>query len=150
MDQAFHCTIQGTVVGSTELGHAGRTGMAYARFRIIHPTGYRKNGQWVPTAPMEFQVTCWTEQQILLARRLKAGNEVLVDVKKITALTQDRTDEPVTNLTPAGFTILDAPKPAPAARGQRSGDLVQTPYGETIAADAWPDVVTDLELVHHG
>jgi hypothetical protein len=152
-DQLFNFLVQGTVIGRIEQGHTGPGGggRAYVKFRIIHRTGFRKNGKWVATQPMEFVVTCWDEQQMLLARRaLKPGTEVLVTVKKLVPLTGDN-DEAIMNITPANILPLPGNDSGSApARGQRSGDLVSTPYGEKVDADAWPDVVTDLEFVHHG
>ncbi|MBM2623407.1 hypothetical protein JIG36_48725 [Actinoplanes sp. LDG1-06] len=147
--QVFSSLIQGTVRGRSEHGEA-RGGRVFVKFRITHRTGYRKDGKWVATEPMEFEVTCWDEQQMLLARSLQPGAEVLVTVKKFFPYL-DRSDQAVINITPAEILLL--PKSSHPGVGtprrQRSGDLVVTPHGEKIAADAWPDVVTDPELVHH-
>lgn len=147
--QIFTSLIQGTVRGRCEQGHTNNGGRAFVKFRIVHRTGYRKNGQWVSTAPMEFEVTCWDEQQMLLARSLRPGTEVLVTVKKFFPYL-NQSDEPVINITPADIVALPSNTPAPSApRPQRSGDLVVSPHGENIATDAWPDVVTDPQLAHH-
>ncbi|MEU7906405.1 single-stranded DNA-binding protein [Actinoplanes sp. NPDC049118] len=147
--QLFSCLVQGTVTGRCEQGHTPGSGRAFVKFRIVHRTGYRKDGGWITTAPMEFEVTCWDEQQMLLARSLKPGTEVLVTVKKFFSYL-DRSDEPVINITPTDLLPLTASAPATdPARRQRSGDLVVSPHGERIAADAWPDTVTDPQLVHH-
>jgi hypothetical protein len=149
--QMFSCLIQGTVIGRTEQGHtASGGGRAYVKFRIIHRTGFRRGDSWISTSPMEFEVTCWDEQQMLLARSLKPGTDVLVTVKKFFPYIS-QSDEPIMSITPADIVPLP-PTSAGASteRRQRSGDLVVTPHGEKIAADAWPDVVVDPELVHHG
>ncbi|GLZ00809.1 hypothetical protein [Actinoplanes sp. NBRC 103695] len=146
--QIFSSLIQGTVRGRYEQGHTSG-GRAFVKFRIVHRTGYRRDGKWVPTTPMEFEVTCWDEDQMLLARSLRPGAEVLVTVKKFFAYL-DQSDEPVINITPADIVVLPGSTPAPTApRRQRSGDLVVSPHGENIAAASWPDVVTDPQLVHH-
>ncbi len=147
-NQLFNCLVQGTVIGRADSGHTN-TGRAFAKFRISHRTGYYHNGIWMATKPMEFQVTCWNEQQVLLARSLTSGTEVVVTVKNFFPYLGD-SDEPVINITPADIVVLGSKPAAPAPRGQRSGDLVVSPHGEKIAADAWPDTVTDLDLVHHG
>jgi hypothetical protein len=162
--QIFSSLIQGTVRGRYEQGHTAAGGRAFVKFRIVHRTGYRKGGTWVATAPMEFEVTCWDEQQMLLARSLRPGTEVLVTVKKFFAYL-DQSDESVISITPADIVPLPSSTPAPstpasstpasstpassAPRRQRSGDLVVSPHGEKIAADAWPDTVTDPQLAHH-
>jgi hypothetical protein len=147
--QLFTCLIQGTVAGRCEPGHTPSSGRAFVKFRIVHRTGYRKDGRWVATAPMEFEVTCWDEQQMLLARSLRPGTEVLVTVRKFFAYL-DQGEEPVINITPADIVPLPSSTPAPSPpRRQRSGDMVVSPHGEKIAADAWPDIVTDPQLVHH-
>ncbi|MFG1995235.1 single-stranded DNA-binding protein [Actinoplanes sp. NPDC048988] len=148
LKQIFTSLIQGTVRGRCEQGHT-TSGRAFVKFRIVHRTGYRKDGQWVSTAPMEFEVTCWDEQQMLLARSLRPGTEVLVTVKKFFPYV-DQSDEPIINITPADIVALPSSTPAPSApRRQRSGDLVVSPHGEKIAAAAWPDAVIDPQLVHH-
>ena len=148
--QIFTSLIQGTVRGRSEQGHTNSGGRAFVKFRIVHRTGYFSSGKWVTTPPMEFEVTCWDEQQMLLARSLRPGTDVLVTVKKMTPYL-DQGEEPIINITPANLTPLtssNAPTPS-APRRQRSGDLVVSPHGEKIAADAWPDTVTDPQLVHH-
>jgi hypothetical protein len=148
-NQLFNCLVQGTVVGRYEPGHTPSSGRAFVKFRIVHRTGYRNNGRWVATAPMEFEVTCWDEQQMLLARSLKPGTDVLITVKKFFPYL-DQGEEPIINITPADILTLPSSAPAPSApRRQRSGDLVVSPHGEKIAADAWPGTVTDPQLVHH-
>ncbi|WP_199514299.1 hypothetical protein [Nucisporomicrobium flavum] len=146
--QIFTSLIQGTVRGRSEQGHTNSGGRAFVKFRLVHRTGYRKDGRWVATPPMEFEVTCWDEHQMLIARSLRPGTEVLVTVKKFFAYL-DQSDEPTINITPADIVPLPSTAPAPSApRPQRSGDLVVSPHGEKIAADAWPDVVTDPQLAH--
>ena len=145
--QLFTCAIQGTIVGRTEPGHTG-SGRAFVKFRLIHRTGFYRSGKWVATAPMEFEVTCWDEQQMLLARTLKPGTDVIVTVKRFSPYL-DQGEEPVINITPADILPVAASTTIPSARGQRSGDLVVSPHGEKIAADAWPDTVTDPQLAHH-
>ncbi|GAA3951917.1 hypothetical protein [Actinoplanes auranticolor] len=147
--QIFTSLIQGTVRGRSEQGHTNSGGRAFVKFRIVHRTGYRNNGRWVATTPMEFEVTCWDEQQMLLARSLRPGTEVLVTVKKFFPYL-DQGEEPIINITPADIVPLPSNTPAPSApRQQRSGDLVVSPHGEKIAADAWPEVVTDPQVAHH-
>ena len=147
--QLFNCLIQGAVVGRCEPGHTPSSGRAFVKFRIVHRTGYRKDGRWVATAPMEFEVTCWDEQQMLLAHSLKPGTDVLITVKKFFPYL-DQGQEPIINITPADILPLTGHTPATGtAPGQRSGDLVVSPHGEKIAADAWPDTVTDPQLAHH-
>jgi hypothetical protein len=98
---------------------------------------------------MEFEVTCWDEQQMLLARSLKPGTDVLITVKKFFPYL-DQGEEPIVNITPADILPMTGNTPdTSTTRGQRSGDLVVSPHGEKIAADAWPDTVTDPQLVHH-
>ena len=139
MSQIFSCVIQGTVVGRPESGHTNSSGRAFVKFRIVHRTGYfdRKNNKWVTTAPMTFEVTCWDEQLMLRARAFNSGNEVLVEVKKFVPYLDTGNDEAVMNINPASVLLVS------------SGDLVVSPHGEKIAADAWPEAVTDRQFVHH-
>lgn len=147
--QIFTSLIQGTVHGPYEQGHTHSGGRAYVKFRIVHRTGYHRDGRWVSTAPMEFEVTCWNEQQMMLARSLRPGTEVLVTVRKFFAYLAPG-EEPVISITPADIVPLQGGTTAPSAsRRQRSGDIVVSPHGEKIAADAWPDTATDPQLVHH-
>jgi len=151
MSQVFNCVIQGTVVGRPESGHMA-SGRAYVKFGLVHRTGYfdRKNSKWVTTAPMTFEVTCWDEQLMLRASTFKPGNEVFVEVKKFVPYLDRTNDEPVMNIYPANVLLITGSTPATGtSRGQRSGDLVVSPHGEKIAADAWPEAVTDLTMVHH-
>jgi single-stranded DNA-binding protein len=153
MSQIFSCVIQGTVVGRPESGHISSSGRAFVKFSIVHRTGYfdRKNNKWVPTAPMTFEVTCWDEQLILRARTFKSGNEILVEVKKFVPYLDRNGDETVMNINPTNVLLVSdgAPTSGDTGRRQRSGDLVVSPHGEKIAADAWPEAVTDLSMVHH-
>lgn len=146
--QLFTCLVQGTVIGRAEQGHTASSGRAFVKLRIIHRTGYRRNGGWIATEPMEFEVTCWDEQQMLLARSLAPRTEVLITVKKFSPYISG-SDEPVINITPADIVVLTSTPGAEPARRQRSGDLVVSPHGEKIAADAWPDTITDPQLVRH-
>lgn len=151
MNQVFNCIVQGTVVGRPESGHMS-SGRAFVKFGLVHRTGYfdRKNSKFVATAPMTFEVTCWDEQLMLRARTFKSGNEVLVEVKKFVPYLDPASDEPVMNIYPASIQLITGSTPATGTgRGQRSGDLVTSPHGEKIASDAWPEAVTDSQLVHH-
>jgi hypothetical protein len=153
VSQAFNCVIQGTVIGRPESGHTNGSGRAFVKFRIVHRTGFfdRKASKWVTTAPMTFEVTCWDEQLMLRARTFKSGNEVFVEVKKFVPYVDTANDEAVMNINPANVLLITgSPTASSTGRGQRSGDLVVSPHGEKIAADAWPDTVTDLTMVHHG
>jgi len=151
MSQLFNCIVQGTVLGRPESGHMS-SGRAFVKFGLVHRSGYfdRKTSKWVTTAPMTFEVTCWDEQLMLRARTFKPGNEVLVEVKKFVPYLDTRNDEPVMNIYPASIQLITGGTPATgASRPQRSGDLVVSPHGEKIAADAWPEAVTDSRLAHH-
>ena len=152
MSQVFSCVIQGTVVGRPESGHTNGSGRAFVKFQLVHRTGYRERGtgKWITTAPMTFEVTCWDEQLMLRARSFKAGNEVLVEVKKFVPYVDTSTDEAIMNINPANVVLISGnASSTDTGRGQRSGDLVVSPHGEKIAADAWPEAVTDPQLVHH-
>lgn len=152
MSQIFSCVVQGTVVGRPEHGHIGSSGRAFVKFSIVHRTGYfdRKTSKWVTTAPMTFEVTCWDEQLMLRARTFKPGNEVLVEVKKFVPYVDRTGDEAVMNINPANVLLVGStPTGGDTERRQRSGNLVVSPHGEKIAADAWPEAVTDLSMVHH-
>jgi hypothetical protein len=151
--QLFNSLIQGTVVGRPEPGHTSAIGKAFVIFRIVHRTGYtdRKTGKWVSTPPMEFEVKCWDPQHMMFARGLKPGTEVLVGVRRFVPTLSN--DDPTITLYPDTLVPVGDSGTArtPGGRAQRSGDLVVTPHGETIAADAWPEAVTgDLTMVHHG
>jgi len=152
--QVFNSVIQGTVVGHPEPGHTNHGGHAFVAFHIVHRMGYtdRETGKWVSQPPMEFDVKCWNPEHMMVARGLKPGTEVLVTVNRLVP-TSFNNDEPTITIYPRSLVTVGGSAAARPSngRGQRSGDLVVTPHGETIHADAWPEVVTgDLTMVHHG
>ncbi|RSM47780.1 hypothetical protein DMB66_47495 [Actinoplanes sp. ATCC 53533] len=154
MKQFFNTAIQGTVLGHPEPGHTSHTGRAFVAFHIVHRMGYtdRKTGEWNSQPPMEFDVKCWNPEHMMFARGLKPGTEVLITVNRLVP-TLSRNDEPTITIYPGSLVTVGGSATARPAnrRGQRSGDLVVTPHGETIDAAAWPEVVTgDLTMVHHG
>jgi single-stranded DNA-binding protein len=145
----FSCVIEGRLTASATTGHT-RDGRPYVQFPIMHRDRYRDhNGRWVDTKAMFFEILCWGD----LATRthsLTRGDQVLVEAGQLLPYTND-SDLPALKVHARNVSLSmrhTEAHPGPRTR-QRPGDLVITPDGERYAADAYPDVVTDPELVHH-
>jgi hypothetical protein len=145
----FSCIVEARLAASPETGHT-RDGKEYVQFPVVHRDRYRDHtGRWVDGKAMFFDVICWGELA-RRARNLTRGDLVVVEVGHLMPYTTD-SDLPglkahARNLS-VSMRFADAHAGTPS-RGRR-GDIVVTADGEQISADAYPDVVTDPELVHH-
>jgi single-stranded DNA-binding protein len=145
----FTCVIEGRLTASPTTGHT-REGREYVQFPLVHRDRYRDHtGRWIDARAMFFEVLCWGDLACR-ARNLTRGDHVVVEAGQLLPYCND--------VRPAGAELharnlavsmrfADAHASAPTRA--RRGDIVVTPDGERYAADAYPEVVTDPELVHH-
>ena len=142
----FECLVEGKVIVAPE-SDTTASGTPFVRFTIEHEQGYRDAGRgWVTTGRTDYRVTCWDKRLMPALTDIRRGQRVLVRATRFNVLTDNHTGEAIFNLTPDYVRVLEA---APARPRQRDGDMVRTPHGEDIHADAYPDVVTDRQLIHH-
>ena len=145
----FTCVIEGRLTASPTTGHT-REGREYVQFPLVHRDRYRDHtGRWVDTRAMFFEVLCWGDLAGR-ARNLTRGDNVVVEAGQLLPYCND-SDLPALKLHARNLAVsmrfADAHASAPTRA--RRGDIVVTPDGERYAADAYPEVVTDPELVHH-
>jgi hypothetical protein len=148
-DPVFTCLIEGALSSSPTRGHT-RDGAIWVQFPIVVRDRYRDHtGRWVETKPMYFDIVCWRE----LADRvdhLVRGDRVVIEAGQLLPYIDD-SDVPGLKVHARNVSLSMRHTTAytgPKVR-QRPGDIVVTADGERIAADAYPDRVADLELVHH-
>ncbi|WP_212827350.1 single-stranded DNA-binding protein [Catellatospora sp. TT07R-123] len=145
----FTVVIEGRLTCSPQPGHT-RDGREFVRFSLMHKDRYRDHtGKWVDARPQFFEVMAWGDLAGR-ARSLTRGDQVLVEGGRMVAYTGDSGMPAITvearNLSVSmRFTDAHAGLPTKARRA----DLVTTADGERFVADIYPEVVTDLELVHH-
>jgi single-stranded DNA-binding protein len=145
---AFQCLLTGLVTASAQSGTIGPDRRPMVSFRMDHQQGYHdRRGTWRDTVRTPYQVTCWDKNLMPVLDGIRRGQRVFVKASRFNILPDARTGNDLFNLTPDFVRVLAAP--AQTQQRQRDGHTVVTPHGEQIDARAWPDVVTDLELVHH-
>ncbi|GIM98058.1 single-stranded DNA-binding protein [Paractinoplanes toevensis] len=144
----FQLLLAAQVTGSAQSRTVGADQRPMATVRIEHQQGYYNNfGTWKTTLRTPYHLTSFDETLMPALRDLRRGQRVLVHATRFNILPDDGSGEDLLNLTPDIVRVLTEPGPAP--QRQRNGHTVVTPHGERIDADKWPDVVTDLEFVHH-
>jgi hypothetical protein len=145
----FTCMIEGKLTSAPTRGHT-RDGAVWVQFPIVVRDRYRdQTGRWVEAKAMFFDVVCWRDLADR-AQDLSRGDTVVVEAGQLLPYLTD-SDLPGLKVHARNVSLSmrhTAAHVGPKVR-QRSGDTVITPDGERIAADAWPDRVVDLELVHH-
>jgi hypothetical protein len=145
----FTVVIEGRLTASPSTGTT-RDGREFVQFPIVHKARYRDHtGTWQDAKAMFFDVLCWGELASRV-RNLVRGDQVVVEAGQLLAYLND-SDLPALKMLARNVSVsmrfTDA-HAGPAVR-QRRGDLVVTADGERYAADAYPEAVTDRELVHH-
>lgn len=136
--------VEGIITRRPESGVTGG-GKRYTQFEISNYRTWVENGKTRRSEPMVFDIVCWGE----LARQaldLAPRTTVVVNGSRLIPYDNNGTLSLKMFARDLSVTLRDAA--SLGTRGQRSGDVVTSPYGETIAADAWPEVVGDLETVH--
>jgi len=145
----FCVLVEGRLTASPTTGHT-RDGREFVQFPIVHRDRYRDHtGTWVDMKAMFFEVLCWGELASR-ARNLVRGDQVVVEAGQLLPYFND-SDLPVLKMHARNLSVsmrfTDAHAGLPVR--QRRADLVVTADGERYAADAYPETVTDRELVHH-
>ncbi|MEV6527134.1 single-stranded DNA-binding protein [Longispora sp. NPDC051575] len=157
----FNVTIEGRLTTSPEQGTT-RNGREYTQFEMAHRE-FCKNGNQ-PSDASHFEVLCWGDLAARV-RGLRRGDLVTVEAGKLLAYvdhdrrpgesgyaTHERCGQPVLKLWARNVSVSmrfdDAYAGSRPAR-QRRGDVVTTPDGEQYAAEVYPEIVADLQLVHH-
>jgi len=145
---AFQCRLTGLVTSRAQSGTIGADRRPMVSFRMDHQQGYHdRRGGWKDTVRTPYQVTCWDPKLMPSVTGIHRGQRVFVQASRLNILPDARTGDDLFNLTPDSVRILTGP--AQTQKRQRNGHTVVTPHGELIDAGAWPEVVTDLEFVHH-
>ena len=145
----FTCVIEGSLTSTPTRGHT-RDGATWVQFPIVVRDRYRDHtGRWVDAKAMFFDIVCWRD----LAERVQdlcRGDLVVVEAGQLLPYLND-SDLPGLKVHARNVSLSMRHTPAHTGTRarQRSGDIVVTADGERIAADAYPDRVAHLELVHH-
>ncbi|MFF5085427.1 single-stranded DNA-binding protein [Actinoplanes sp. NPDC000266] len=145
----LRCLVSGWVTATARSLKIGNDQRPMVTFGIEHQQGYYDNrNRWKDTQRVPFEVACFDEDLMPSLRGIGKGQRVLVAADRLNILSDAGGGRDLYNLTPQFVRILAEPEFSPAR--QRDGHTVVTPHGERIDAAAWPEVVTDLEFVHHG
>ena len=145
----FTCILEGQLTASATRGHT-RDGATWVQFPLVVQGRYRDHtGQLVDARAMHFDIVCWRARAERVTD-LRRGDRVVVEAGQLLPYLSD-SDLPGLKVHARNVTLTmryTAAHVGPRVR-QRSGDIVVTADGERIAAAAYPDRVTDLDLVHH-
>ena len=123
-----------------------RGGKRFTQFEISNYRTWVENGRTRKSEPMVFDIICWGE----LARealKLAPRTTVVVSGSRLIPYDNNGTLGLKMYARDLSVTLRDVGSQS-TGRSQRGGDLVTSPDGETVAAEAWPDIVGDLETVH--
>lgn len=145
----FTVVIEGRLTASPETGNT-REGREYVQFPIVHRDRYRDHtGAWVDAKAMFFEVLCWGDLAGR-ARNLTRGDQVVVEAGQLLPYTND-SDLPALKVYARNLSVSMrfAEAHAGPRRQARRGDMVTTPDGENLVANAYHEAATDPELVHH-
>ena len=145
----FNVDIEGKLITSAMTG-ATRDGREYVTFTIVHQSQYRDHtGNWVDAKAMFFDIVCWGK----LAGHVKdltRGTLVVIEGGRMLPYINDN-ELPGIKVEARNVSLsmrFAEAHPGPAKRTRRA-DLITTADGEHVTADAYPEVVTDRELVQH-
>jgi hypothetical protein len=139
--------IEGALTTSPVTGQT-REGREYVQFEIVHRVAYRDNsGKQVAAKPMSFDILCWGELASRV-RNLNRGDTVTVDISRLLPYDNNGVLGLKAYARNVSVSMRYAEAHAKPAVRQRRGNLVTTPHGETVTADAYPEVVTDPEFVY--
>ncbi|RKR88322.1 single-stranded DNA-binding protein [Micromonospora pisi] len=145
----FACVIEARLTASPQTGHT-REGREFVQFPVVHRDRYRDHtGKWVDSRAMFFEVMCWGDLATR-ARNLTRGDQVIIEAGQLLPYIND-SDLPAMKVQARNLSVsmrfTDA-HAGPQVKTRR-GDIVTTADGEQYAADAYPEVTTDRELLHH-
>ncbi|MFG2042212.1 single-stranded DNA-binding protein [Dactylosporangium sp. NPDC048998] len=144
----FSLTVEGRLTTSA-MTNTTQSGREFVTFTIVHQDQYRDHtGKWVDAKPMFFDIVCWGKLAGHV-RNLTRGTVVVIEGGRLLGYINDNE---LAGLKVEARNVslsmrFGEAHPGPAKRTRRA-DLVTTADGEQITADAYPDVVTDRELVH--
>ena len=145
----FCVLVEGRLTASPTTGTT-RDGREYVQFPIVHRDRYRDHtGKWQDAKAMFFEILCWGDLASRV-RNLVRGDQVVVEAGQLLAYLND-SDLPALKMQARNVSVsmrFTEAHAGPPVR-QRRGDLVVTADGEQYAADAYPEAVTDRELVHN-
>jgi hypothetical protein len=144
----FTCIIEGNLTSTATRGHT-RDGIVWVQFPIVVRERFRDHaGKWADSKPMFFDIVCWrgTAERV---GDLVRGDRVVVEAGQLLPYINDD-DLPGLKVHARNVSISMRFHPAHTGtrKPQRNGDVVVTADGEHIAAAAYPDRTSDLELVH--
>ncbi|MBO3736653.1 single-stranded DNA-binding protein [Actinoplanes flavus] len=135
---------EGKVSRRPETGVA-RDGREYTQFEITHFREWVDGNKKRTSGRIVIDIVCWGE---LAQQARKLSLRTTVTVVGITLMPYDNNGVPGLKMYARELSVNIRDIGNRSTAGQRSGHLVTSPEGETIAAEAWPDVVGDLEAVH--
>lgn len=135
---------EGIITRRPEAGATG-DGREYVQFEITHFREWMDGKTRRTSGRIVIDIVCWGElaQQ---ARKLSLRTTVTVIGNTLMPFDNNGVLGLKMYARELSVNIRDVGNRSTA--GQRSGHLVTSPEGETITADAWPDVVGELETVH--
>ncbi|GGQ83696.1 single-stranded DNA-binding protein [Couchioplanes azureus] len=144
----FVAIIEGTLTTSPVTDKT-RDGREFVQLSIVHRVTYRDtSGKQVNAQPMSFDILCWGDLASR-ARNLHRGDTIIADLTRL--LPYDNNG--ILGMKAYARNVSVSMRYAEAHAGpqvrQRRGDLVTTAHGETVTADAYPEIVTDRELIQH-
>jgi hypothetical protein len=137
-------TYEGIVTRRPETGRTGG-GREYTQFEITHYREWMEGKTKRKSEPLSIDILCWGE---LAQQARKLTLRTTVTVHGNTLMPFDNNGVLGLKMFARGLSVDIHDIGNRTTAGQRSGDLVTSPEGESIAAEAWPDVVGALETVH--
>ncbi|MDP9792589.1 single-stranded DNA-binding protein [Catenuloplanes nepalensis] len=145
----FTIVVEGRLTASPTTGTT-REGREYVQFPMVHQDRYRDHtGKWVDAKPQFFDVLCWGGLGARVRNNLTRGDIVTVEGGRLQPYLDD-SDMPALKMQARNVNLsmrfTDAHPGTKAPR--RRGDMVTTAHGEQIPAEVYPEVTTDLELLH--
>ncbi|BEL12881.1 hypothetical protein Q0Z83_110720 [Actinoplanes sichuanensis] len=136
--------VEGIITRRPETG-VTRDGREYTQFEITHYRTWMDGNTTRKSPPQVLDILCWGRlaQQ---ARKLSLRTTVTV---------HGNAPQPFDNngvlglkMFARGLSVDVGDLGNRSTTGERSGHLVTSPEGEQITAEAWPEVVGNLETVH--
>ncbi|MFC7530191.1 hypothetical protein [Actinoplanes sp. GCM10030250] len=135
---------EGIITRRPEIGVAG-DGREYTQFEITHFREWMDGNKKRTSGRLVIDILCWGE---LAQQARKLSLRTTVTVIGNTLMPYDNNGVLGLKMYARELSVSIRDVGNRSTAGQRSGHLVTSPEGETIAAEAWPDVVGNLESVH--
>jgi hypothetical protein len=134
---------EGIITRRPETGVTG-DGREYTQFEITHYREWMDGNRKRTSGRIVIDILCWGE---LAQHARKLSLRTTVTVVGNTLMSYDNNGVLGLKMYARELSVNIRDIGNSSAR-QRNGDLVTSPEGETIVAEAWPDVVGNLETVH--